>query len=63
MDVLGREPPDRRCGIVSGHADDDPLRESGGPGMSDKCIEGDAAAGQRWPLGEKVEDAHPRIMN
>ena len=63
MDTLGREPPNRRCGIVSGHADDNALRESGNPGMPDKRIEGDAAAGERWSLGEEMEDAHGRIMN
>ena len=63
MDTLGREPPDLRCGIVSGHADDGALRVSGHPGMSDKCIEGDAAAGQRRSLGEEMEDAHGKIMN
>jgi hypothetical protein len=63
MDMLGREPADRRYGVVSGHADDDALGESGDPGMSDKCIEGDAASGQRRSLGEEMEDAHGRIMN
>jgi hypothetical protein len=45
MDVLGRELADGRCGIIGGHTNHDTLVEPGGPGMSDKRVEGDAAAG------------------
>jgi hypothetical protein len=61
--MLGREPPDRRCGIVSGHADHHALIVAGSGTVPDKSIESDTAAGQQGTLGEKVEDAHGRIMN